>query len=117
MSSDEPIQSTPELPQHEPSETLVMTDTTTDSIPVPEAEPDFDSEVSRRKPQNLLLWEQFDIVFLTGKFWQPKSGKGPVEDREIQCKLCKWTTSDPTRATSTSNMILHLTKHGIKLNG
>ncbi|KAK9482907.1 hypothetical protein V1527DRAFT_474869, partial [Lipomyces starkeyi] len=45
--------------------------------------------------------------------WWPKRGKGPVEDRQIQCNRCNWKTTDSSRATSTSNMIAHLAKHGI----
>jgi hypothetical protein len=50
---------------------------------------------------------------LPGKLWWPKRGKGPVEDREIRCVRCSWKTTDPARAISTSNMKLHLSKHGI----
>ncbi|KAK9482899.1 hypothetical protein V1527DRAFT_474833 [Lipomyces starkeyi] len=35
--------------------------------------------------------------------WLPKRGKGQ----------CTWKTTDSSRATSTSNMIAHLAKHGI----
>ncbi|KAK9481676.1 hypothetical protein V1527DRAFT_478913, partial [Lipomyces starkeyi] len=45
--------------------------------------------------------------------WWPKRGKGPVEDSQIQCNRCNWKTTDSSGATSTSNMIAHLAKHGI----
>ncbi|KAK9489894.1 hypothetical protein V1508DRAFT_361164, partial [Lipomyces doorenjongii] len=51
------------------------------------------------------------------QLWCPKRGKGPLEDREIRCTRCNWRTTDSARATSTSNMRFHLTKHGIFSNG
>jgi hAT family C-terminal dimerisation region len=117
---------TAELPQHELSENVVAAEEplqhevavnvfTADASNTPsEVEPEPD--VFRRKPQNQSLWERFDVTPLPGKFWQPKRGKGPVEDREIQCKLCKWKTTDSARATSTTNMIRHLAQHKIFLN-
>ncbi|KAK9346079.1 hypothetical protein V1522DRAFT_339973, partial [Lipomyces starkeyi] len=64
------------------------------------------------KSQNLSLWSHFDISSVPGKLWYPKRGKkGPIEDREIRCKMCNWKTMDSARATSTSNMNLHLKKH------
>lgn len=68
---------------------------------------------ARRRPQNQSLWAQFDSFPLPGKIWHPKRGKGPIEDREIRCKRCNWKTTDSARATSTSNMMFHLSKHGI----
>ncbi|KAK9250545.1 hypothetical protein V1507DRAFT_377991, partial [Lipomyces tetrasporus] len=76
-----------------------------------------ESESSRKKPQNQSLWAQFDILELPGKLWWPKRGKGPIEDREIRCTRCNWRTTDSARATSTSNMRFHLTKHGISSSG
>lgn len=69
-------------------------------------------EHPRRRMQNQSLWAQFDSIPLPGKMWCPKRGKGPVEDREIRCKRCSWRTTDSARATSTSNMMFHLSKHG-----
>jgi hypothetical protein len=70
------------------------------------------------KNQNLSLWSNFSVSELPGKLWYPKRGKkGPIVDREIRCKMCAWKTTDSARATSTSNMKLHLGKHGIPLNG
>jgi hypothetical protein len=68
---------------------------------------------ARRRPQNQSLWAQFDSFPLPGRTWHPKRGKGPIEDREIRCKRCNWKTTDSARATSTSNMMFHLSKHGI----
>ncbi|KAK9252428.1 hypothetical protein V1507DRAFT_461450 [Lipomyces tetrasporus] len=66
------------------------------------------------KSQNLSLWSHFSINNLPGKLWYPKRGKkGPIEDREIRCTMCNWKTTDSARATSTSNMKLHLNRHGI----
>ncbi|KAK9334335.1 hypothetical protein LIPSTDRAFT_5757 [Lipomyces starkeyi NRRL Y-11557] len=76
-----------------------------------------ESESSRKKPQNQSLWAQFDILELPGKLWWPKRGKGPIEDREILCTRCNWRTTDSARATSTSNMRFHPTKHGISSGG
>ncbi|KAK9326584.1 hypothetical protein V1520DRAFT_351044 [Lipomyces starkeyi] len=76
-----------------------------------------ESESSRKKPQNQSLWTQFDVSALPGKLWWPKRGKGPIEDRQIRCRRCNWKTTDSARATSTSNMRFHLTKHGISLSG
>ncbi|KAK9257961.1 hypothetical protein V1519DRAFT_361880, partial [Lipomyces tetrasporus] len=76
-----------------------------------------ESESSRKNPPNQSLWVQFDVSALPGKLWWPKRGKGPIEDREIRCKRCHWTTTDSARATSTSNMRFHLTKHGISITG
>ncbi|KAK9233693.1 hypothetical protein V1525DRAFT_351432, partial [Lipomyces kononenkoae] len=70
-------------------------------------------EPSGKKPQNQALWAQFTASPLPGKMWWPKRGKGPMEDRQIQCNRCNWKTTDSSRATSTSNMIAHLSKHGI----
>ncbi|KAK9234921.1 hypothetical protein V1525DRAFT_349289 [Lipomyces kononenkoae] len=70
------------------------------------------------KNQNLSLWSNFSVSDLPGKLWYPKRGKkGPIVDREIRCKMCNWKTTDSARATSTSNMKLHLGKHGIPLDG
>ncbi|KAK9257924.1 hypothetical protein V1519DRAFT_369265, partial [Lipomyces tetrasporus] len=76
-----------------------------------------ESESSRKKPQNQSLWVQFDVSALPGKLWWPKRGRGPIEDREIRCRRCNWKTTDSARATSTSNMRFHLTKHGISITG
>ncbi|KAK9341804.1 hypothetical protein V1521DRAFT_359486, partial [Lipomyces starkeyi] len=72
-----------------------------------------ESEPSAKRTQNQILWAQFTASLLPGKLWWPKRGKGPVEDRQIQCNRCNWKTTDSSRATSTSNMIAHLAKHGI----
>ncbi|KAK9489889.1 hypothetical protein V1508DRAFT_458196 [Lipomyces doorenjongii] len=70
------------------------------------------------KSQNLSLWSHFSINSLPGKLWYPKRGKkGPIEDREIRCTMCNWKTTDSARATSTSNMKLHLNRHGISSSG
>ncbi|KAK9492331.1 hypothetical protein V1508DRAFT_404797 [Lipomyces doorenjongii] len=70
------------------------------------------------KSQNLSLWSHFSINSLPGKLWYPKRGKkGPIEDREIRCTMCNWKTTDSARATSTSNMKLHLNRHGIPSSG
>lgn len=82
------------------------------------------SEVSQRsapsstrgRPQNDSLWAQFIVSPLPGKLWSRKGSKRPTEDRKIQCKRCNWQTSDSARATSTSNMRIHLAKHGLFLN-
>ncbi|KAK9249959.1 hypothetical protein V1507DRAFT_469045 [Lipomyces tetrasporus] len=69
------------------------------------------------KSQNS-LWSHFSINYLPGKLWYPKRGKkGPIEDREIRCTMCNWKTTDSARATSTSNMKLHLNRHGIPSDG
>ncbi|ODQ69031.1 hypothetical protein LIPSTDRAFT_76528 [Lipomyces starkeyi NRRL Y-11557] len=65
-----------------------------------------ESESSRKKPQNQSLWAQFDILELPGKLCS-----------EIRCTRCNWRTTDSARATSTSNMRFHLTKHGISSSG
>lgn len=75
------------------------------------------SGLSRRKTQNQALWAEFDSFPLPGRLWWPRKGKSPVEDREVRCKRCNWKTTDSTRATSTSNMIFHLSKHGVFLGG
>ncbi|KAK9342232.1 hypothetical protein V1522DRAFT_440429, partial [Lipomyces starkeyi] len=72
-----------------------------------------ESEPSGIRTQNQILWAQFTASLLPGKMWWPKRGKGPVEDRQIQCNRCNWKTTDSSRATSISNMIAHLAKHGI----
>lgn len=77
----------------------------------------YESEISRRKTQNQSLWGRFDCFPLPGKMWCPKRGRGPVEDREIRCKRYNWKTTDSARATSTSNMMLHLSKHGAFSSG
>ncbi|KAK5790595.1 hypothetical protein VI817_007882 [Penicillium citrinum] len=79
------------------------------------------SEISQRstpslprgRPQNDLLWSQFIVSPLPGRLWSRKGAKVPSEDRKIQCKRCNWQTSDSARATSTSNMKIHLAKHGV----
>ncbi|KAJ5085382.1 hypothetical protein N7532_003037 [Penicillium argentinense] len=76
-----------------------------------------ESGLSRRKMQNQALWAHFDCSPLPGRMWWPKRGKGPINDREVRCKRCNWKTTDSTRATSTSNMMFHLSKHGIILSG
>ncbi|KAK9319643.1 hypothetical protein V1517DRAFT_240717, partial [Lipomyces orientalis] len=72
-----------------------------------------ESEPSGKRTQNQVLWAQFTVSLLPGMMWWPKRGKGPVEDRQIQCNRCNWKTTDSSRSTSTSNMIAHLAKHGI----
>lgn len=72
-----------------------------------------EAATSRARPLNHSLWAEFLVSPLPGKLWWPKRGKGPVEDREIRCVRCSWKTTDSARATSTSNMKLHLSKHGI----
>ncbi|KAK9335128.1 hypothetical protein LIPSTDRAFT_331818 [Lipomyces starkeyi NRRL Y-11557] len=72
-----------------------------------------ESEPSGKRTQNQVLWAQFTVSLHPGKMWWPKRGKGPVEDRQIQCNLYNWKTTNSSRATSTSNMIAHLAKHGI----
>ena len=82
------------------------------------------SEISQRstpslprgRPQNDSLWSQFIVSPLPGKLWSRKGAKRPAEDRKIQCKRCNWQTCDSARATSTSNMKIHLAKHGVFLN-
>ncbi|KAK9241872.1 hypothetical protein V1506DRAFT_446970, partial [Lipomyces tetrasporus] len=65
-------------------------------------------------PRANSLWSHFSINYLPGKLWYPKRGKkGPIGDREIRCTMCNWKTTDSARATSTSNMKLHLNRHGI----
>ncbi|KAK9326719.1 hypothetical protein V1520DRAFT_109802 [Lipomyces starkeyi] len=70
------------------------------------------------RSQNPSLWSHFNISYLPGKLWYPKRGKkGPIEDREIRCAMCNWKTTDSARATSTSNMKLHVNRHGIPSAG
>ncbi|KAK9342243.1 hypothetical protein V1522DRAFT_41511 [Lipomyces starkeyi] len=72
------------------------------------------SSIPLAKSQNPSLWSHFSISYLPGKLLYPKRGKrGPIEDREIRCTMCNWKTTDSARAMSTSNMKLHLNRHGI----
>ncbi|KAK9320397.1 hypothetical protein V1517DRAFT_251737, partial [Lipomyces orientalis] len=102
-------QSSPADSSHQPE--------STDDVPVDISSVPCESESSRKKTQSQSLWAQFDVIALPGKLWCPKRGKGPLEDREIRCTRCNWRTTDSARATSTSNMRFHLTKHGIFSSG
>ncbi|KAK9489206.1 hypothetical protein V1508DRAFT_407220 [Lipomyces doorenjongii] len=102
-------QSSPADSSHQPE--------STDDLQVDNSSVLCEPEFSRKKTQNQSLWEQFDVIALPGKLWCRKRGKGPLEDREIRCSRCNWRTTDSARATSTSNMRFHLTKHGIFSNG
>ncbi|KAK9346858.1 hypothetical protein V1522DRAFT_420665 [Lipomyces starkeyi] len=67
--------------------------------------------------QNTLLWSYYNVCPIPGKLWYPKRGKkGPLLDNEIQCRLCSWKTTDSSRASSTTNMRLHLNKHRLELS-
>ncbi|KAK9429404.1 hypothetical protein V1505DRAFT_292181, partial [Lipomyces doorenjongii] len=79
-----------------------------------------DRSSTQVKSHNLLLWSYFNVSSLPGKCGVQREARGKgelVEDRQIQCKLCNWKTTDSARATSTSNMKLHLNKHGIHGDG
>jgi hypothetical protein len=84
-----------------------------DNLPSDATSTIYEAMTPQSRPLNHSLWAQFNVSPLPGKFWWPKRGKGPLEDREIQCVRCKWRTTDSARATSTSNMKFHLAKHGI----
>ncbi|KAN0085456.1 hypothetical protein V8E54_001923 [Elaphomyces granulatus] len=74
------------------------------------------SSPTRGRPQNDSLWAQLIVSPLPGKLWSRKGSKRPAEDRKIQCERCNWQTSDSAKVTSTSNMKIHLAKHGVFLN-
>lgn len=73
--------------------------------------------LSPRRTMNQTRWAQFNSSPLPGKMWWPKRIKSPIENREVHCKRCNWKPTDSAIATSTSNMIFHLSKHGIFLSG
>ena len=68
---------------------------------------------SRNSPnvRHRWLWDHFSVVPLPGKLWRPKRSSKVLEDREIKCRQCNWKTTDSVRATSTTNMKVHLAKH------
>jgi hypothetical protein len=98
-----------ELPT--PSESLPQGDPTRNfSVAL---QPYKSSSKSRPKQQNQWLWNQFNVSPLPGKLWRPKRSTRLLEDREIECIQCGWKTTDSARATSTTNMKAHLTKHNM----
>ncbi|KAK9492811.1 hypothetical protein V1508DRAFT_447524 [Lipomyces doorenjongii] len=65
--------------------------------------------------QNTLLWSYYNVSSIPGKLWCPMRGKkGPLLDNEIQCRLCSWKATDSARASSTTNMRLHINEHRLE---
>ncbi|KAK9312050.1 hypothetical protein V1524DRAFT_466634, partial [Lipomyces starkeyi] len=73
------------------------------------------SKGSRARPITEWLWAYFTVTELPDKQFINKRSKKLEVDKEIRCQQagCTWKTFNSVRGTSTSNMKLHLQKHGI----
>ncbi|KAK9327846.1 hypothetical protein V1520DRAFT_282650, partial [Lipomyces starkeyi] len=73
------------------------------------------SKGSRARPITEWLWAYFTVTELPDKQFINKRSKKLEVDKEIRCQQpgCTWKTFNSVRGTSTSNMKIHLQKHGI----
>ncbi|KAK9311781.1 hypothetical protein V1524DRAFT_411396 [Lipomyces starkeyi] len=106
-SVDDDVAGVDMLPEESASQVLEDTsvaDTTSDT-----------SKTSRARPATEWLWAYFTVTELPEKQFINKRSKKLKVDREIRCQQpgCTWKTFNSVRGTTTSNMKLHLQKHGI----
>ncbi|KAK9433427.1 hypothetical protein V1505DRAFT_159489 [Lipomyces doorenjongii] len=72
------------------------------------------SQKSRPRPATDWLWGHFNVTVVPHKQFINRRSKKLEDENEIRCQQpgCAWTTFNSVRGTSTSNMKLHLQKHG-----
>ncbi|KAK9318723.1 hypothetical protein V1517DRAFT_240150, partial [Lipomyces orientalis] len=73
------------------------------------------SRKSRPRPATDWLWGYFSVTVVPHKQFVNRRSKKLEDEQEIRCQQagCAWKTFNSVRGTSTSNMKLHLQKHGI----
>ncbi|KAK9253768.1 hypothetical protein V1507DRAFT_140149 [Lipomyces tetrasporus] len=70
---------------------------------------------SRPRPATDWIWGYFSVTAVPHKQFVNRRPKKVEQEKEIRCQQagCAWKTFNSVRGTSTSNMELHLQKHGI----